>query len=153
MNMSEDAVVGAENLNARLASVCRRFADKTALIDPTGSWTFGELWRLSLAASKLLSAATDAANIGIMLPAVREFAPVYFGALLAGKCVVPINFLLTATEVEALVADADIDCIITSRALLERLPDGQASKSQPGLPFIFIEDVAESLSVVARAEP
>ena len=139
-----EQLVGS-NLNARLAWTCRRLGEKTALIDPSGSWTFGQLWKLSAATSKLVSGLTSRERVGIMLPAVKEFAAAWYGALLAGKCVVPINFLLAGAEMRKVAQDADLDCIITSRALVSRLTDFD-------LPCVFIEDVKEALTAAAGSK-
>ncbi len=48
-----------------------------------------------------------------MLPAGAGFVASFYGTLLAGKSVVPINFLLGEKEIAHVIADSGIDTIIT----------------------------------------
>ncbi len=130
------------NLNRRLDHICRLSPDKPAVLCGGQSLSFARLWRLSNAAASFFSSSTTSAAVGIMLPAVTEYAPLYFGALLAGKTAVPLNFLLTPRELWAIISDAGLDCVVTSREITDRLP-------ALDFPVLYLEDLASSLASAA----
>ncbi len=137
---------GRLNINSRLAEMVRRFAGRDVLVDPSGSWTFGQLWALSNATAGLLSKLTRRQRIGIMLPAVKEFGAAFYGAMLAGKTVVPVNFLLAPSEIRKIAVDAELDCIVTTRVLMDRLGGLE-------LPCVFVEDMKDALTSAAQKQP
>jgi long-chain acyl-CoA synthetase len=60
-------------------------------------------------------------RIGILLPASAGFVASFYGTLLAGKSVVPINFLLGEREIAHVIADSGIDTVITFPPLAGKL--------------------------------
>jgi long-chain acyl-CoA synthetase len=66
---------------------------------------------------------TDRPRVGLLLPASIGFAASFYATLLAGKTVVPINFLLSDREVQHIIADSGIDTIVSAPPLVERLKD------------------------------
>src|SRR5213078_4571863 len=60
-----------------------------------------------------------------LLPAGAGFVASFYGTLLAGKAVVPINFLLGDKEVSHVIADSGIDTVLTIPQLSGRLKDQQ----------------------------
>jgi long-chain acyl-CoA synthetase len=98
---------------------------------------------------------TDKPRVGILLPSSAGFAASFFGTLIAGKAVVPINFLLGEREIAHVIADSGIDTIVTIPQLAGRLKDTplkivdlmQLPKNPPAaftpkLPSPTAEDVA-----------
>ena len=55
-------------------------------------------------------------RVGVWLKNCPEFVPALFGTLLAGAVVVPINNFLKPNEVNHILADADVDVLITDEA-------------------------------------
>ena len=60
-----------------------------------------------------LSAQTRQPHVGLLLPAGAGFVASFYGTLLAGKSVVPINFLLGDKEIAHVIADSGIDTVVT----------------------------------------
>jgi long-chain acyl-CoA synthetase len=72
-----------------------------------------------------LSAQTQKPSVGILLPASGAFAASFYGTLLAGKSVVPINFLLGDAQIAHVIADSGIDTVITIPLLAGKLQDAR----------------------------
>jgi len=96
-----------------LLAHAERIPDNIALHDETGTRTFGQLAAAAAGMARFLTATTQRPNVGLMLPAGAGFVSSFYGTLLAGKCVVPINFLLGEQEIAHVVADSGIDTLIT----------------------------------------
>jgi long-chain acyl-CoA synthetase len=90
-----------------------RIPNNVALHDETGMRTYGQLAAAAAGMAQYLTRATNRPNVGLMLPAGAGFVSSFYGTLLAGKCVVPINFLLGDPEIAHVVADSGIDTLIT----------------------------------------
>ncbi|MBI5359456.1 MAG: AMP-binding protein [Planctomycetes bacterium] len=127
-----------------LVNSCRNYRDKTALIEgETGfTLTYGELLNQAKSFSARLAVATASPNIGILLPNSKEFVISFLGALLCGKTVVPLNYLLNQQEINCIVKDANIDLIITQSSFNEIAktvapPTGTSFTGTAGLPLIL----------------
>lgn len=109
-----------------------------AMIDETRTFK-----RLSLlaAASMLaddIEARTTARHVGIMLPSTGAFGVAALAAWMLGRVVVPLNFLLKQEELEYVIADSEIDTILTARPVLEHLgytPRGAAARLMEDVDF------------------
>jgi long-chain acyl-CoA synthetase len=103
----EDLVLAAE-----------RFGGETGIVDDFGSVTFGELADRAAGIAKAVRGGgiTSRERVGILLPAGAKY-----GVLMAGKTVVPINYLLGAKEIFHAVADAELDAVLTTPLMLERM--------------------------------
>jgi len=66
---------------------------------------------------------TKQPRVGILLPASASFVASFYGTLLAGKTVVPINFLLGEKEIAHIVSDSDIDTVITVPQLMDKVKE------------------------------
>jgi len=98
-----------------------------ALRDDGGSHTYQQLADWAAGLGKYLSAQTRQPNIGLLLPAGGGFVASFYGILLAGKCVVPINFLLGEREIAHVLADSGLDTVVTIGPLAGKL-DGARIK-------------------------
>src|SRR6185503_10592802 len=85
------------------------------------SYTWQQLAAAAAGLGMYLSVQTDRPRVGLLLPASMGFAASFYGTLLAGKTVVPINFLLGDREVGHIVADSGIDTVVTIPQLALRL--------------------------------
>src|SRR5271155_4930257 len=92
-----------------------------AVIDDRGQQTYAELAAMAAASAAMVTMATQRPQVGLMLPSSAAFAASFYGILLAGKTVVPINFLLSEREVAHVLADSGIDTVITAAPLAARL--------------------------------
>jgi long-chain acyl-CoA synthetase len=81
--------------------------------DETGPKTYEQLAVSAAGVGLHLSTATTQPRVGLLLPAGAGFVASFYGTLLAGKTVVPINFLLSDREVGHVIADSGIDTIVT----------------------------------------
>jgi long-chain acyl-CoA synthetase len=96
-----------------------------AVADPTRQLSYNRLTATAAALKKVIEESTSRQQVGIMLPATAAFPAALYGALWAGKTVVPLNFLLAADELADVVVDAGLDTIISIHHfgdLLSRLP-------------------------------
>lgn len=93
----------------------------TAVIDDKGTWTYQQVAAMAAGLGMYLSAQTRKPTVGILLPAGVGFVASFYGTLLAGKAVVPINFLLGDREIAHVVKDSDIDTVVTVGPLAGRL--------------------------------
>jgi long-chain acyl-CoA synthetase len=93
-----------------------------AIIDDGGRrYTYQQLAAMTHGLSHFIATATKNPRIGIVLPAGAGFVASFYGALAAGKTVVPLNFLLSDREIAHCIADSGIDSLITIPALAARL--------------------------------
>src|SRR3954470_3330606 len=94
-----------------------------AMIDETGRYTWQQLAASAAGLGLYLSIQTDKPRVGLLLPAGMGFAASFYGTLLAGKGVVPINFLLGEKEVAHIIADSDVDTLVTVPQLADKVKD------------------------------
>src|SRR5437867_3740441 len=94
---------------------------EAAVIDDTGTYDWQQFAAAAAGLAMYLSFQTDRPRVGLLLPASMGFAASFYGTLLAGKTVVPINFLLGEREVAHIIADSDIDTIVTIPPLAARV--------------------------------
>ena len=96
--------------------------DALAIIDNGGRrCAYQQLAAMTHGLSQLIATATKNPRIGIVLPAGAGFVASFYGALAAGKTVVPLNFLLSDREIAHCIGDSGIDSLITIPALAARL--------------------------------
>ncbi len=95
----------------------RSSPDAVAVIDDHGSHTFKQMAGKAIGLSRYLAYQTQNSKVGILLPAGAGFVASFYATLLAGKSVVPINFLLGDKEVAHCIADSGVDTVITATPL------------------------------------
>ncbi len=96
---------------------------EVAVIDDTGRYTWQQYAAAAAGLGLYLSVQTDKPRVGLLLPAGMGFAASFYGTLLAGKGVVPINFLLGEREVAHIIADSGIDTVVSIPLLAGKLKD------------------------------
>ena len=79
-----------------------------AMIDDTGTYTWQQLAASAAGLGFYLSLQTEKPRVGLLLPAGMGFAASFYGTLLAGKGVVPINFLLGEREIAHVIKDLSL---------------------------------------------
>jgi long-chain acyl-CoA synthetase len=96
---------------------------ETAIIDDRGRYTYAQLAAMSAGLALLFRMRVQRPRVGLLLPAGAGFVASFYGTLLAGKAVVPINFLLGDKEIAHVIADSEIDTIVTAPPLAGRVKD------------------------------
>ena len=109
-----------------------------------GTRTFGQLAAAAAGIAQLLTGVTNRPSVGLMLPAGAGFVASFYGTLLAGKSVVPINFLLGEKEIAHVIADSGIDTIIS-------IPQLSGKFNVPGLKIIDLVELAKRAAESGRA--
>ena len=79
-----------------------------AVTDDQGSYTWQQLAAMSAGLGMYLGFQTKQPRVGLLLPAGAGFVASFYGTLLAGKSVVPINFLLSEREIGHIIKDSGI---------------------------------------------
>lgn len=97
--------------------------NEVAVVDDRGQTTFAQLAAQAAGLGVYLAAQTRQPTVGLLLPASAGFVASFYGTLLAGKAVVPINFLLGDREIAHIVKDSGIDTVVTIPQLAGRLKD------------------------------
>jgi long-chain acyl-CoA synthetase len=94
-----------------------------AMTDDFGQWTYQQVASMSAGLGMYIAMQTEKPSVGILLPPSAGFAASFYGTLLAGKSIVPINYLLGDREIAHVIADSGIDTVITIPQLAGRLKD------------------------------
>lgn len=97
--------------------------DEVGIIDDTGSYTRRQIAGMTAALGMYLASQTSNDKIGLLLPNGAGFVASFYGTLLAGKSVVPINFLLGEKETAHVISDSGIDTVVTIAPLAGKLKD------------------------------
>ena len=84
----------------------------------------------------LVDAKSASSRVGILLPTSGAFAAASYGVWLAGKTIVPLNYLSEQETLEYVIDDAGCDLVIASRKLIEHL--GYVPKAKT---VVYLEDL------------
>jgi long-chain acyl-CoA synthetase len=90
-----------------------RQPQELAIIDDGGQFTYQQLAGMAAGLGTYLAGQTRQPSVGLLLPSGAGFVAAFYGTLLAGKTVVPINFLLGPREIAHCIADSKIDTVVT----------------------------------------
>lgn len=118
-----------------LVEAAEDYPRRVAVTDSTASIKYSALHTLSAVFKRIVEKETQCERVGVLLPACAAFPATLMGILWASRVVVPLNFLLSAEELAAIVKDAGLDLILSVRhfrALGEQLPAR----------MVFLEDLS-----------
>ena len=116
------------------ANLARGRLEKTAFIDGTGRYAYGELAeRVNRAGNALraLGAGMETRVLMCMLDGI-DFPAVFWGAIKAGCVPIPINTLLTSNDYAHLLRDSRARIAVVSAALLDRFEPALADQPHVG---------------------
>jgi long-chain acyl-CoA synthetase len=104
------------NLAQNLLDTADRHGDRAALRMDDASLTYAEFRSAAarVAAGLRARGVQPGDRVGMVLPNVLSFPVVFYGALLAGAVVVPMNPLLKAREVEYFLEDSGARLVVTT---------------------------------------
>lgn len=108
------------NLANAFARSVDRSPDKPALFWGERAYSYRELWEMSTGTSLHLQknlGVKPGDRVALWLKNRPEFISSFFGILLTGACVVPINSFLKPDEVSYILEDAGIDLLVTDAEL------------------------------------
>lgn len=117
-----------------LLESARQFPSRPATKDASRQLTYSQLVTFAKAIRRLALAETARERVGVMLPSTAGTPGVLFGVLWSGKTVVPLNFLLQPRELAAIVQDAGLDLVISTRHF-ENLTQALPART------LFLEDL------------
>lgn len=92
---------------------------RVAVIDDRRSYRGVELLVAAMHIAAMLRAKCESRTVGVLLPTSGAFPIAALGAWMAGKVVVPLNYLLKREELEYVVRDCGTDTIIAVRPMIE----------------------------------
>src|SRR5688572_30588048 len=101
----------------------RNHPNDIAITDDAGQYNYEYLAAATAGLGMFLGMATEKPHVGLLLPPSGGFVASFYGTLLAGKTVVPINYLLGDREIAHVIADSGIDTVVTIPQLAGRLKD------------------------------
>jgi long-chain acyl-CoA synthetase len=104
-----------------LCTHAQRTPQDVAIVDDKGQYTYQQLAAAAAGLGLYLGMQTAKPSVGLLLPPSAGFAASFYGTLLSGKSVVPINYLLGDREIAHVVADSGIDTVVTIPQLAPRV--------------------------------
>ncbi len=99
----------------------RQRPDDTAVLDDAGAHTYQQLVAQACGLGIYLRSQTSRPHVGLLLPPSAGYVASFYGTLLAGKSVVPINYLLGDREISHVIQDSGISTVVTIPQMAVRL--------------------------------
>jgi len=146
--MPEDDAFPVETLQTRFLEIWRAQPGHEAVVDDAFRLTLDELMRYALALSKVLEqrAKSPVGHVGLLMPNCAPMVTGIFGILLAGKTIVPLNFLLPPPDLLFCIQDAEIDLLLSLSALREKLEPLKAA-SGGKIEIIYLDELLQQPGV------
>jgi long-chain acyl-CoA synthetase len=115
--VSEHEILASVNLACILESAARAHGERSALLLDQRAVSYAGLWRESAAAAAFLEVRGVAPGdrVGLVLPNGEPFVAAYFAVLRLGAVAVPLNVLLSPTEIDERLRRAGARVVVTSR--------------------------------------
>ncbi|HEU5402134.1 MAG TPA: AMP-binding protein [Terriglobales bacterium] len=102
-------------------SAAARYPEKPALISGDQTVTYRELELQAAAAAKAIAARVSGETVALLVPNSLGFAPVFLGALWAGKTVTVLPTLAPPPILKLMVSSARAETVITTEDFVPRL--------------------------------
>jgi long-chain acyl-CoA synthetase len=119
MTQSESVIVSA------FRAIAGKFPDNTALISGDGTMTYRELERRAAASAAAIVERIKGDVVALLMPNSPEFAPLFLGALWAGKTIAVLPTLAPPPLLKMMAMGAGAETIITSQDFVPRLTEAQ----------------------------
>jgi long-chain acyl-CoA synthetase len=136
------------NLTRAFVESALRHRDKTAVFWGNEEITFDALLRRAHGMAGTLTGPQQVQpgdRVALWMKNCPEFIPAYFGVLLAGGVVVPINNFLKPDEVDFILRDAGVRVLIADESMTEGVQ--KLSALLPDLKVVRAENVAAAASI------
>lgn len=88
-------------------------------VDDQKAWRGIDLYIGALHLAKQIAKTTDKPHVGVMLPTSGLFPMALIAGWMLGRTVVPLNYLVKPEELEYVINDAELDCVITVTPMIE----------------------------------
>jgi malonyl-CoA/methylmalonyl-CoA synthetase len=131
--------------------LARGRADREAIRDASGAWTYGDLAaRVEAVAGRL--GPLEGARVGLLLERSKEAVAAFLGVLQAGGVALPFSTRATPREIAYAVGDAGISRLVTDRALENPAPGAAtvplARLLEPGAPRVRASFAADAPAAI-----
>ncbi|MCE2883627.1 MAG: AMP-binding protein [Planctomycetaceae bacterium] len=107
---------------------------RTVVIDDVRRWRGIDLMVVSWHIARAIEQSSRAERIGVLLPTSGAFPATAIAAWTLGRTLVPINFLLSRSDLEYVARDAGLDAVVTIGPMLDHI-----GGSIPGLAEIRLD--------------
>lgn len=94
---------------------------RTLVIDERRSWRGIDLLVGAMHLAGEIDRRSESPHVAVMLPASGAFPMAALAAWIAGRVVVPLNFLLSREELQYVIDDSGVDTVLTAGPMLEHL--------------------------------
>ena len=94
-----------------------------AVVDDQRTWRYVDLLGGALHVAKYIQAASDNPHVGVLLPTGGAFPMTMLATWMLGRTLVPINYLLSASERQYITKHAGLDLVVTAGPMLDFLGD------------------------------
>ena len=122
---------------------------RIAVVDDQRAWKSIELYIGALHLARAIEKASDRPHVGVMLPTSGMFPLALVAGWLLGRTIVPLNYLLSREELEYVIADAELDVVVTVTPMLEHfgeMPEGVQSLKMDEMKFKGFPPLRKSVS-------
>jgi len=116
-------------------SLARR-AFKPVAVDDFRTWTGATMTVAAWHLAREVRARSKAQNVGILLPTSGMFPPALLATWMAGRTAVPLNYLLSRSDLEYIAKDAGLDAVIAVGPMLDVI-----GGPIPGLEVIRLDEM------------
>lgn len=106
---------------AKFREAAARYPERAALIGPEQSITYRELERRTAAAAALIADKVKGNTLALLYPNTPAFAPLFLGALWAGKSVAVLPTLAPPPLLKLMTMEVGAELVITSEDFVPRL--------------------------------
>lgn len=124
------------NLGMSLTWSFLKSAKRVLIEDDSRSYRGFDLLVAGMHIADVVESFSQASRVGILLPTSGAFGAASYGVWLAGKTIVPLNYLSERETLEYVIDDAGCDLILASRKLVEHLGYEPSAKR-----VVYLEDL------------
>lgn len=123
---------------------CALRPTRTLIVDERRSWRGIDLLVGAMHLAGEIERRSESPHVAVMLPASGAFPMAALAAWIAGRVVVPLNFLLSREELQYVIDDSGVDLVLTAQPMLEHLgfePRARSLLRLEGVSFRGVPDL------------